>query len=864
MLMSGRAEFCDAVWPLISDENEQISLRALRNCKRFRSSILGTDGVQKIKALPQKPRLVLLHEIASNSGMDGLELATVTAKDDPDPKVKASVVDALVFRRGDRHAAEILRSADDKTFDLVCRESLIDEVEDNNVRQGIAAARKRLAMQESSIADRLRLIAYADGPDDHIAELIEIISTMEVEGEQDAKVHFVYEAHRRYPRAVADGLLARVLTGRKLFYGLDDMLASAGIIIEDDELLKLTLTNPAREDRRADAAASVFGPLAAGKLIDTLLELAPHIRTDRPSSEAYSGLERRIAHVPGASLVKAIVKRSSTLNSEQMARLAELFSRRPDGDSNRGRPFDADAIHAIQGLVEEWGRQMLASSDAGRWHKAAIATMASHVPGVRLLPLLKDMLDDNLRRLRDFRTQAEAAKWRPCDAVDEARRPMTGEYQRAFSAIEAPETVAMIQEYLEDEDFGAQAARVLADQWRAANEPRRDRHFMGGVDWSGVEAKRAARAVDPAATCAEAEAIFAAIERLLAKDATPQQQRLAVTLGIIGLRLPHGQRGTPIRKLISLAPRDGHDVARSDLLLSLVLSGEEIEFEDVVAGINETLEAAETQTWILTQSDGFYLKAWLRLLPFVNKPGEGLPVFLNLPSAQRKPYFLRDLLRSYAHAPAGAAEDVLFGLAEADARFYDEHDWRDSVMALDTTSSARRLADLIAKGVVGGKSSDDWHLARQFGGLLSRHADLRRHVYSLLKDGAPALGLAILAGAVAENPDEEGLLLLVKWEQQGRPLSRWRVIEQAVTEHVPVDGHQNAYNIVPVPASDLRRKLFAMTTDGGPKDTAARWLNHIDHVRDEYGLPEGEPRHPDLASGKPWPIMIPDPEATAA
>ena len=50
MLMSGRAEFLDAVWPLITDENEQISLKALRNCKRFRPSILGKDAAERIKS----------------------------------------------------------------------------------------------------------------------------------------------------------------------------------------------------------------------------------------------------------------------------------------------------------------------------------------------------------------------------------------------------------------------------------------------------------------------------------------------------------------------------------------------------------------------------------------------------------------------------------------------------------------------------------------------------------------------------------------------------------------------------------------------------------------------------------------------
>jgi hypothetical protein len=54
-----------------------------------------------------------------------------------------------------------------------------------------------------------------------------------------------------------------------------------------------------------------------------------------------------------------------------------------------------------------------------------------------------------------------------------------------------------------------------------------------------------------------------------------------------------------------------------------------------------------------------------------------------------------------------------------------------------------------------------------------------------------------------------------------------------------------------------------MTTDGGPTDVAARCLNQIDKIRDEYGAPDSEPRHPDLASGKRWPIMMPDPDMSA-
>lgn len=862
MLTSGRPEFFDHVWPLITDENEQISLKALRNCKRFRSPILGEDAVQKIKALPQKPRLVLLYEIASRSGMDGLDLATSIAKDDPEPEVKSSVIDALAFRRADRHIADILHDADEKTFDLVSRRSLIDEIDDEDVRQGIEAARKRLVSEETSIEGRLRRIVYGEANGDYSSELTSIIATMEIDKRQDARVRLIYEARDRYPRAVADGLLVRLREDRVLFHGAADILASVGHIIEDEVLLNLALANPASNDTQADAAASVLGPVAVGKMLDRLLALAPHIRAERAASEAYGALERRIAHVPGESLVEAIVERSPTLNSEQMARFASLLSRGSDRDSEHARPFNADAVRTVQGLVEKWGTLMLASSDAERWHKAAIATLASHVPDVGLLPLIKRMNDDNLRLYRDFRARAEVEGWRHGSSVHEARTPYTHEYQGAFLAIKMPETAALMREYLEDEHFGALAARVLADQYRRANEPKSSR-FLGEIDWSNFETKRAARVANPAATCDEAEAIFGAVDRLIADGTTTKQQLLAVSLGIVGLRLPHGQRDATIRKLISIAPTERYESARSDLLWSLVLSGCEVDLADVVTGVNATLEAAETQSWILTQGEGDGLKVWLRLLPFVNRPTDVLSVLRGLPRAQPDPYFLRDLVRNYAHAPAESAEEVLFKLAEADARFYAEDEWQNSVIALNTVSSARRLIDLVATGTLDSKSRNNWHLIRQLGGLLAEHEDLRRHVYSLLKDGAPTPGLAKLAGAVAEHPDEDGLLLLLKCEQDGLRFRGWRTIEKAVTNHVSVDGHQNAYNVVPIPAVELRRKLLAMTTDGGPKDVASRWLSDIDTIRDQFGLPEGEPRHPDLASGKPWPIMTQDPEATA-
>ncbi len=861
MLTSGRPEFFDAVWPLITDENEQISLKALRNCRCFRPSILGKDTEKKIKALCQHARTVLLDEMASHGGMDGLDLASVIAKNDPDPEVQASVVDALAFRRADRHVAEVLQKAGDKTFDLIARKGLVDDVDDEQVKKGVAAARKRQAAEETSAYDRLRVIVYAQGGDDRSAELTDVISTMEIDRRQDAGVQLIYEARNRYPGAVADGLLARVRAGRTLFYGADDILASGGFSLEDEELLQLVLADPVRHDDRAEAAASVLGPKAVGRLVDALLNVGSRLcvdgKYDRAASDTYSGLQTRIAHVPGTSLVAAVLARSAQADNAQMARLASLLSRHPDGETDRGRPFDTDSLAAIQGLVEDWGNRMLASGDAERWQTASIATLASHAPSVSLLLILKRLLDDNLQRYRAFRDEAKAMGWRQSPAKDEATHPYTGEYQRAFLAIKTPETAAMMREYLTDEHFGALAAQVLADQWRTANEPPKDKRFIGGVDFSGVEEKRVARAADPDATSAEAETIFAAIEPLIAEGATDEQKKLAVALGIVASRLPHGQRDSTIQKLIALAPRR----ARADLLLNLVLSGEEIDIKVVADGISETFEAAKTETWILTQSDGYELKTWLRLLPFVRHPIKALAVVRGIPPAQREPRFLEEMVRALGDAPSDEAEEVLFRFAEEDPRFYLNYHWRVTALRFGTPSSARRIVDLTVTGVFDG-TTDEWHLAQELGSLIATHPDLRAHVYSLLKDGPTTRGLAILASAVAENPDEDGLLLLVRSEKElKRAFVRWQTVERVVTEHVPAEDWAGAYNIVPIAAGSLRQKLFALTTDGGPSDAAARWLRQVDRYRDEYGMPEAEPRHPDLASGKPWPIMPPDPDA---
>ena len=462
MITSGRPEFRDLVWPLIAHESNQTSLTALRAARKFRPSVLGPNAVKDILALPLEVRKTVVSEITYHSGIDGLDLSALIAKSDPDPELKAAAVEGMSFRRADRHVADVLSTADDDTIDLVYRKSLLDEIDDKTVQERLAAARAR-ADKVFSHYDRLCAIVYSQDGKDHAAEVTALVASMEIERKQDAEVGLIYEARKQYEHAVAQGLLKRLREGRVLFYGADNILAASGIVVEDDAVLEMALSPQERMDSRTEAAASVLGPVNVGKLIDAKTAIFSEIkkvgRYEKTLSDRYYGLRDRIAHAPGASLVTAVQARASGAGNDDIRELAELLCR-SDGDDDRSRPFPQEAHAAVAKMAVQWGERLIASGDsATRGQLSAVADLIGHFPSVALLKTLRALLDDELRRYRAFRRQAEEERWQG-KAANEAGMLYTNRYQQAFTAIEAQETTALMISYLPDEHFGETAARA--------------------------------------------------------------------------------------------------------------------------------------------------------------------------------------------------------------------------------------------------------------------------------------------------------------------------------------------------------------------------------------------------------------------
>jgi hypothetical protein len=122
-------------------------------------------------------------------------------------------------------------------------------------------------------------------------------------------------------------------------------------------------------------------------------------------------------------------------------------------------------------------------------------------------------------------------------------------------------------------------------------------------------------------------------------------------------------------------------------------------------------------------------------------------------------------------------------------------------------------------------------------------------------------GKALLEAALIELADPSIILLLIAgYAKDGRPYDGGLVhaIRQVSLGRRSVEGWAaGGYEEFGISLGDLRKDLFSIaTTEGDARSVLARQcLDEIETLRDEYGRIDDEPRHPDIASGREWPLL---------
>ena len=111
---------------------------------------------------------------------------------------------------------------------------------------------------------------------------------------------------------------------------------------------------------------------------------------------------------------------------------------------------------------------------------------------------------------------------------------------------------------------------------------------------------------------------------------------------------------------------------------------------------------------------------------------------------------------------------------------------------------------------------------------------------------------------IIRNLDQENQII----EFLKLPEERLQVLGNSLSEAIqglainrlPIDG--GFFKVKPRPIPNVRAILFERSIcKDSPSSVCTRLLQEIEESREHDGVPHGEPRHPNILIGKPWPMI---------
>jgi hypothetical protein len=867
MMTTGRPQFAPQIWPLISNQDNQVYLAAVRSPQRFRPSVLGNGAEQKLADLPLETRKHVVAEIASYGGFDGMELSVRVAKADPSADAVLEVLQALQFRHADRMVMEILQTASDQVWELAARAGYPDELANPEQNKKLVELRRTQIKAETDPVNSLRSLAAHQVKNAETETRIEdLIASTTFPARSEGAAHVLQEVQAPYPGPVRKGLQRRIAARLELPFRAHEFL-TGGDAIDEGPVIK-ALLDAGTPEIVMRAGFVVVGPKTVGALIDRLFDLHEAYQRDRNAwgraehqaeREELGRLRTAIEASREDSFLTALLERADTDDPVRIEFLADLLRW-------HGRPEKAeepsgvgDKLHsAMVGALQHWMTALLESQQANRHQLAAVARAMARFPDPQFVCGLRQMLERDLADWARAREEHAKAPHHGPTSPDVTHDHTLG-YRSAFVAIGNEAAVTVLKEYLPDPRFGVQAAGALLEIWNRDHLSGKAAIAAFGQDYSRAKQleKQRREAPETLATCDYAEAIFNVAKSIVTSAADSRTQLHAIALAVVGLGMPHGSKRAEIDSLLALPVLYA---AKQRLLIAGAMAGEVLRSDILVAGFEELLEAGKTQSWRLAE-DRRELMNWVELFAFSDHPDAVLGVLDRLPEQYGFPSSLDRLLSALAKSPHEGALDVLQALARRDPRLLARHDWAQAVIRVGTEKSGQTLLGLVCDGELGNAGGvDSFHLSRQLASLGEEFPSLKEEMLQRYQRLNRGQAKSILESALIELADAPVIRALVRgYAAEHRPYDGGiaQALRNAALGRRPVEGWSaNAYEEFSVSLAELRRELFGLALANDAQSRLAEsCLVEIEELRDEHGRVDDEPRHPDISSGQPWPLV---------
>ena len=254
---------------------------------------------------------------------------------------------------------------------------------------------------------------------------------------------------------------------------------------------------------------------------------------------------------------------------------------------------------------------------------------------------------------------------------------------------------------------------------------------------------------------------------------------------------------------------------------------------------------------------------WLKVFPNTDRPYSVFDALALVPEKNLSRWRIRDILPQLRLLDVETRAHMLREFALKFPDMLSEHEWFDQVRKL----GFRAAMDLLLQGAEGdlGKdfdlSSGHFLLTEQLAYAMADGDET--YLFDRLAEARSDRAKALVFSVLLKTSSVDGLLAAARSLVGQQVIRRQgeRGVQEMIYTKEPHNPDGTSYELRPRNASALRRELFALTVspDKDQAVFAVDYLTRIDTIWQEYGATEDEPRHPDIYSGRPWPLVASPP-----
>jgi hypothetical protein len=866
MLATGAEDFSDIIVPLLSGEDQQTRLRTYRLWPDIQVSSLGPNWREQVRGWSNEARADFVSELLHNR-VDG-EVAAFAAEDDS-IAVKKAAAYGLMWTRSDDALTRVLESMDAQTFEDVVRKNA-DLMPAALRLKTVGAMRTFIASTTDHLA-RLRtaldLIELGEAGLDAVVK--GAMSALPGSDMRNLGSHYIQPAlqylSKTDPAWASEWVITQIAEG--VLYDDEYWLPFATAV--PDSLVEKYLQRLETQDIKNAQVEGMIAVIAARADAKLAARVFAKLRALRRKVDAEPGqwhefewqvmnqLKAVFRRIPDDIAAAGVLSAVTGGDALDIKVASDLLSRVARLDVEPLHITDENLKVRLRAYLKGSLGLVLRQDDFNGEEKANLASSIARVGKLEDMPDLVTLIRADIERMRRGRAAREAGDRGPLG--NGGAMSYAGWHIAAVMHLDPVGAEPVLVDLLPEPEYLSDAAAAMARDFMPKPERSFDRTFRYDLMWAAREG-RTPRPGNGQRRTRFVAALNTEINRL-----REQNQDGKPTAGLKGLARALAAidgRGSAAAVLDVIAmPGQWDQYTCLDAAECLLMAGVVLPATTAFALVDSVLERTEG---CMQDSDKWLLSRILALCPFVDDPAAGIAKMRDVLGKRRlRGYELRDLVTALGESRSEVAVDLLYELA-SDAQAFEqcEDNFIHAFAALDTPRARELLLGFVdpdIRGIALTRRPDrEDVLVARLTELARREPEVTARLRELCERDLPELNRHLLSKVMDSLGTPEALAANLNLIDDAKPSpvpqGIWDQLESAFVERQSYGQNPSVFTKHALASNELRLRLFTMALeDRKRRKSAFTLLAQVEEWRLEHGRPSGEPRHPDFASGQPWP-----------